>query len=348
MYKLEIKLKQHTPLIHFQHDQEGATLRASEVKPKLDKYIIKHVYHGNFDECKQYLVGYDPKKPNAQKDKFESGYRALNYKIKIEAKAFTDVSIQVKPQKVRGVQQYDDFGRELYTTNNYPDNKSSLIMSNIGGRVREEVFNLVISNDVKMLFISKEERLIREIQKHICRFIGRTSFGNRTSKGFGSFEVKKIDGEEVEAAFYSDDFSLSFAMLLNQDYRESEVYKDVFRVIYRIWKDMKNLARVNGKHMNDVLLKISPQNANQAERIPSPICFKPLVDISEDNGQIYCDVVISMFYNREVIKQVTGRDDSTYYKQCIANIKTNVGKNIFSYIDNIVTSKLESANLEEV
>lgn len=39
MYKLEVKLKQHTPLIHFQHDQEGATLRASEVKPKLDRYL---------------------------------------------------------------------------------------------------------------------------------------------------------------------------------------------------------------------------------------------------------------------------------------------------------------------
>ena len=41
MNKLVVKLKQHTPLIHFQHSQEGATLRASEVKPKLDKYIIK-------------------------------------------------------------------------------------------------------------------------------------------------------------------------------------------------------------------------------------------------------------------------------------------------------------------
>ena len=39
MYKLEFTLKQHTPIIHFQHDQDGATLRASEVKPKLDRFI---------------------------------------------------------------------------------------------------------------------------------------------------------------------------------------------------------------------------------------------------------------------------------------------------------------------
>jgi hypothetical protein len=41
MYKLKFTLKQHTPLIHFQHDQAGATLRATEVKPKLDQFIIE-------------------------------------------------------------------------------------------------------------------------------------------------------------------------------------------------------------------------------------------------------------------------------------------------------------------
>ncbi|HEC99336.1 MAG TPA: hypothetical protein ENN18_03005 [Proteobacteria bacterium] len=39
--ELIIKLKQHTPIIHFQHDQKGATLRATELKPKLDRYIDK-------------------------------------------------------------------------------------------------------------------------------------------------------------------------------------------------------------------------------------------------------------------------------------------------------------------
>lgn len=38
--KKVFKLRQNTPIWHFQHDQTDATLRASEVKPKLDKYII--------------------------------------------------------------------------------------------------------------------------------------------------------------------------------------------------------------------------------------------------------------------------------------------------------------------
>ena len=76
-------------MIHFQHDQEGATLRASEVKPKLDKFIIKHAFHDNFDECKEFLVGYNPN-PQKKEDciktlrgKWNGGYRALNYKIRI-------------------------------------------------------------------------------------------------------------------------------------------------------------------------------------------------------------------------------------------------------------------------
>ena len=40
-FKRTYLLSQQTPLIHFQYDQEGATLRASEVKPKLDAYILK-------------------------------------------------------------------------------------------------------------------------------------------------------------------------------------------------------------------------------------------------------------------------------------------------------------------
>lgn len=40
-FVLTLKLKQHTPIIHFQAEQAGATLRATEVKSKLDKFIVE-------------------------------------------------------------------------------------------------------------------------------------------------------------------------------------------------------------------------------------------------------------------------------------------------------------------
>ena len=78
MNTLTIKLKQHTPLIHFQHDQEGATLRASEVKPKLDKYILTQLGGGDYEKgkaeakAKGLLVG-------------KGDHPALNYKMRIVA-----------------------------------------------------------------------------------------------------------------------------------------------------------------------------------------------------------------------------------------------------------------------
>ncbi|RXE57793.1 hypothetical protein [Acetivibrio mesophilus] len=38
-----IELKQHTPLIHFQSKQQGATIRATELKPKIDSFIMNRL-----------------------------------------------------------------------------------------------------------------------------------------------------------------------------------------------------------------------------------------------------------------------------------------------------------------
>ncbi|MFH1118200.1 MAG: hypothetical protein V1775_00145 [Bacteroidota bacterium] len=76
MYKLDFTLKQHTPIIHFQHDQEGATLRASEVKPKLDRFLITLFGKGNYEagktiaKNKGWLIG-------------NNDHFALDYKLKI-------------------------------------------------------------------------------------------------------------------------------------------------------------------------------------------------------------------------------------------------------------------------
>lgn len=37
-----VHLKQHTPMIHFDHRHKGASLRATELKPKLDRYMNPH------------------------------------------------------------------------------------------------------------------------------------------------------------------------------------------------------------------------------------------------------------------------------------------------------------------
>ncbi len=66
MHKLTFTLKQHTPIIHFQHNQPDATLRATEVKPKLDDFLRKKLKEKIRKEWKV---------PNQE---------ALDYKLKIK------------------------------------------------------------------------------------------------------------------------------------------------------------------------------------------------------------------------------------------------------------------------
>lgn len=62
-FKVEFTLKQHTPLIHFQADQSGATLRATELKPKFDKFLKEYVFNGNSDTL-NYKVTIEPNYEN--------------------------------------------------------------------------------------------------------------------------------------------------------------------------------------------------------------------------------------------------------------------------------------------
>lgn len=68
-FELKYNLIQQTPLIHFQHDQKGATLRSTEVKPKLDRFIIKKM----------------GAKENIPENWFVGETNALNYKMRIVA-----------------------------------------------------------------------------------------------------------------------------------------------------------------------------------------------------------------------------------------------------------------------
>lgn len=43
MKTLTLTLKQHTPLLHFQNTQDTGSLRVTEIKPKLDKWLLSHI-----------------------------------------------------------------------------------------------------------------------------------------------------------------------------------------------------------------------------------------------------------------------------------------------------------------
>lgn len=62
--QLRFTLKQHSPIIHFQHDERGATLRATELKPKLDRFLLE-------------------KEPGLPCRTHPNGDRSLDYRVKV-------------------------------------------------------------------------------------------------------------------------------------------------------------------------------------------------------------------------------------------------------------------------
>ena len=67
-FKVSFTLKQHTPIIHFQSDQSGATLRATELKPKFDRFLMEQFEKEGVDYSSYLIRGQEG---------------ALDYKVKI-------------------------------------------------------------------------------------------------------------------------------------------------------------------------------------------------------------------------------------------------------------------------
>jgi hypothetical protein len=160
-HKIEFTLKQHTPIIHFQSDQAGATIRATELKPKFDRFLIKHIFKRDKARYEQYLI-----------DKNKS---ALNYKVRI-------LNRSNKSQKLR-------YKTYLNPNKAKPHERVGAYFGNNDA--------LMFGGDIVVSFIVQEGRLLEIIREHFEAFMLITNFGTRQNKGFGSFSVTKIEDKEV-------------------------------------------------------------------------------------------------------------------------------------------------------
>ena len=192
--RMEYTLIQQTPIIHFQHDQKGATLRATEVKPKLDKFIVNK------------LGGKD----NVPKNWFIADTKALNYKLRIVTTGEPRRSkmIEAEIEHYRANQRNADrntlsdlkdirnkeinsmyFGNMVGMSNEYEEN--------VRNSYKETVF-YEGKEQIKLEIVCFVEELRQEIENYIEEFFFVNNFGTRQSKGFGGFvAIKK--GEEHKA-----------------------------------------------------------------------------------------------------------------------------------------------------
>lgn len=156
--KLELELEAQMPMIHFQSKQTGATLRASEVKPKLDRFILAQLMKD--------------KKCTVKQLKNDMNYKGLFIDCESENNDALDYKMQITDSEF--VQEVD-----LMSNNN----KYQLLYAN---NRRWGVF----SNPTVTIICFKKE-LKELIEKYVEMFFVLTNFGYMQNKGFGSFAPKK-------------------------------------------------------------------------------------------------------------------------------------------------------------
>lgn len=253
MKTLKVTLKQHTPLIHFQHDQYGATLRASEVKPKLDEYIIATEFGNNFQKVKSYLKRGANISDDKLEEKFENGFRALDYQLKIVAdeEQKLDVVLDTYTKEVKEKRSDGSIiSVTKYLTEDYP-----MLLSNMGGKEdASKLVNLVLHQSIKLDIILKNNQLYEIIHSVLPRFFANTNFGQRSSKGFGSFTVESFieGGEEKKVTWKHSEMYPNDTKLMRyevDDYDFDEL-KKLFSTIDFYWKCLKSGINYTKRQVN--------------------------------------------------------------------------------------------------
>ncbi len=218
--KLVYKLKQQSPMIHFQYDEDGVCLRASEVKPKLDRFLTERLLaeKGPGGESwqpwkdEEYQAWYG-------KGSVADGHEpALCYKMKI-----------TQPDSKPVIS----------------DDIPGAYFGNMGKNHKYSVF---YSDSVNLEIICFQEKLRKFINEYIDLFFLCTNFGTRQNKGYGSFVIEgkedpkrlKVLGKRIWVIRDNQD-----------DGKPTPALKDIANV-YAIMKSGINLTKVNPNKPNYV------------------------------------------------------------------------------------------------
>lgn len=165
-YKLEYKLVQQTPMIHFQSEDPGATIRGSELKPKLDRFIAEW--------CRRRRQPIEPgwrQDPSARPH--ETGYGALRYKATVQT------GEQVSPKDPT-----DGPLKGIYFGNikrNDPSNK----------------YTVQYDQPLSLTIVCFVPGLRQVIESCIETFFVSEAFGTRQNRGFGCFTLQQTNEDRA-------------------------------------------------------------------------------------------------------------------------------------------------------
>ncbi|WP_027089687.1 hypothetical protein [Thomasclavelia saccharogumia] len=220
MIKLKFSLKQITPMIHFQ-DDDGATIRATELKPKLDRFILSWLAYEKevkkhpgqkLDSETEMLKNVVNNLEN--KDWLvDEEHIALNYKMRIKAmnkdKNMDLLDHSSKKKKFLGNADYILKNKKYYSS-----------------FYQEIVINIRCFN----------HQLANKIKELLPVLIDLTAFGLQQGKGYGNFRVSKIDDQE-----YKNGIEENLLKVVNH-------FKDNNVLVYKLELDKEKNNKINADY----------------------------------------------------------------------------------------------------
>lgn len=177
-WQKEYKLVQHTPLIHFQHSEPHACLRATEVKPKLDRFLIEQLEKDDRSgdgRWKKWFVG-------------DGSQQSFDYMMRITPNSEQVERTQSIERAIARAEHRPPNANLHEIHKNYFGNMAS--GNNIQDTIRETFKESLLYKDGLTLTIRCFiPELLTLIDEHIRGFFMMHNFGTRQRKGFGSFTV---------------------------------------------------------------------------------------------------------------------------------------------------------------
>ncbi|MBB4080317.1 hypothetical protein GGR28_002951 [Lewinella aquimaris] len=170
MPRQSFQLFQHTPLIHFHAQQPGAFLRATEVKPRFDRYLAQQL--GTNAIPPHWLVGFARQDNKAM---------AFNYRMRIVAQDVQWFDINEVDTNRKRFRPYPAFFANTGTEPGSDDVK----------------FFSFTKKPVRVVIDCLIPELREQINKHFPTFVATNNFMTRKTKGFGSFTVIDATGSDV-------------------------------------------------------------------------------------------------------------------------------------------------------
>lgn len=285
MIKLVCELKQQTPMIHFQSKEPGACLRATEVKPKLDRFIReneKNIPDGWFIELRE-------------SERKKKGCYALNYKMRFRARGNCDEGCR------RGRINRSYFGNQ--------------------GENSQKKEQVLYKEGIELTILCFIPGLMIALQKYLEAFFVLHNFGTRQNKGFGSFVVSRMGDTDIKynEKNYIDVVKPYLPYGICYHYQEKEriesncgnvVLEDI-RVISGLMKSGFNLTKIDGKRFKKDYFKgyifryfmdRCPEYINDKKYIKENLLFKNVLTgaaekISDDPGEkegVFCRAVLGL------------------------------------------------------